>query len=282
MADGKALSKTMRIDLPPEDASQIRRRMLLTPQRDVPSHLRDPRDRQKGSADFQDFFDNIYDGVLITEGGGRIRDANPRAVQFLAYSNDELLKMFIDQVVSGLDSQVLESIETTLQKNRHVFIQGYCVKKDATTFPVDIAVNRLILGQSQFFCFFLRDISLRRETEELLLREHQALHSLKEAVLICDETGTIHFANPAALALWGFEEDVSLKGGELTSLIFDTEILSEVWQKVAAGESWGGILKLAAVREDDTHVAAGVTISPTYNQDDEFNGAVLTFTEAIG
>lgn len=282
MADKASLSKTMRIDLPPEDANQIRRRMLLTPKRDVPPHLRDPRENQKGSADFRDFLDNIYDGVLIADGGGRIRDVNPRAVKYLMYNRDELLKMFVDQVVSGLDSQVLESIETTLQKNQHVFIQGYCVKKDAATFPVDIAVNRLILGQSQFFCFFLRDITLRRETEELLLREHHALHSLKEAILICDETGNIHFANPAALALWGFDEDVSLKGGELTSLIFDTEILSEVWHKVAAGESWGGILKLAAVREDGTHVAAGVTISPTYNTEEEFNGAVLAFTEAIG
>lgn len=278
----KSLSKTMRIDLPPEDAHQIRRRMLLTPQRDVPQHLRDPRDKKLGTLDFQDFFDNVYDGVLIAEGGGRIREANPRAEHYLQYKREELAKMFVDQVVSGLDSQVLESIETTLQKNRHVFIQGYCVRKDAETFPVDIAVNRLVLSQSQFFCFFLRDISLRKRTEELLLREHQALQSLTEAVIIADEKGSIRFANPSALALWGFEADVSLDGGELTSLVVDVELLNDAWQKIATGETWGGMLTLAAVRDDDSHVVAGVTISPTYDAEDEFNGAVLSFSEAIG
>lgn len=278
----RSMIKTMRIDLPEEDVQQIRQRMLLLPERDASQDLSDPPSNHLGSPDFQDFFENSYDSVLITEDGGMIRDANPRAVQYLRYTRDELCQMDIVQVVSGIDESMLKEVEAALQTNRHVFIQGYGIRQDATTFPVDISVLLLSFGQKKHLCFFIRDVSRRHQTEELLLREHHALYSLPDGVLIVDEVGIIKFGNPAALALWGFDPDNSFEHGDLASLVIDTDKLQAAMNKVAEGETWGGVIKIAATHEDGSHVSVGVTISPTYDNDGGCNGAVLLLSEAIG
>ncbi len=278
----KMMTKTMRLDLPAEDSLQIRQRMLLLPERDTDQVLTDPPKKSLGSPDIVEFFENSYDGVLIAEPAGIIREANPRSVQFLRYPREELCKMFIDQVISGIDAKMLEAVDAALQTNRHVFIQGYCIRQDATTFPVDIAVSRMVFAQKNYLCFLLRDVSLRHKTEELLRREHHALCSLTDGMLIVDESGIIMFSNPAALALWGFDPDTSLEDGDLASLVLETDKLQQAMNRVASGETWGGVIKIAATNQDGSPVFVGMTISPTYDHENVCNGAVLLLSHAIG
>jgi len=110
----------------------------------------------------------IYDAVLITDSSGSVLECNHRAVDFLRYPHETLLGMPISRFICGVDDSVMSSIRKNLLEHRYTLIEGTCRRQDATTFPSEIAINRLDLEQSGRLCFFIRDVSVRKRAQEAL------------------------------------------------------------------------------------------------------------------
>ncbi|RMD73609.1 MAG: GHKL domain-containing protein, partial [Lentisphaerae bacterium] len=75
-------------------------------------------------------------------------------------------------LISGADPRTLETICSTLQNQRRIFIECYCSKRDNSVFPAEITVNMLSVQNRESLCFFIRNISSRIKTQEAL-REAQ-------------------------------------------------------------------------------------------------------------
>lgn len=130
---------------------------------------------------FQELLHSIYDGVLITKASGQIVDVNARAIRQLQYEQNELDKLNVLDIIVGANDQLLKTICKNIELNRFTLIDAYCIRKDKTTFPAEIATNRLILTKEGHLCFFLRDVTRRKKAEEELIQTVSKLKELDNA-----------------------------------------------------------------------------------------------------
>jgi len=117
---------------------------------------------------YQRLLECIYDAVLITDSKGVVLECNQRAIDFLKYMRDEILGVPVSQFICGVDESVLSSIRKNLLEHRYTLIEGSCQRSDETNFPSEIAVNRLDSGESGRLCFFIRNISVRKQAQDAL------------------------------------------------------------------------------------------------------------------
>ncbi len=120
------------------------------------------------ASDYQRLLQSVYDAVLITDANGAVREFNHRAVTFFRYTEDELLGMRVPRLIAGADDAVIGTIRKNLIEHRYTLIEGTCRRRDGSSFPSEIAVNRLDTEQEGRLCFFVRDISIRKRAQDAL------------------------------------------------------------------------------------------------------------------
>ena len=266
----KRLSKTMRIDIPPDVRAGWR---PAQQQAEVPTGT----PAVHGNSEFQQLFQSVYDGALITELDGRIVDANIRALEFLRYERAEVCRLNVLQVISGADAGTLKTLRESLDTDRFILIQAHCARRDASLFPAEIAVNRLQSGATRYLCFFVRDITLRRKAEEMLQTVHTAIQNAGTGIAIADSQGRLDYVNPAAAALWGFEQAETLRGQNVRGLLQEPERVETLIQAVLAGGRWTGEIK--ARRQDGTEFLVQVAAAANRDAEDQVAGMVLSFLD---
>ncbi len=212
-----ALSQTLRIDIlsedwpsdpgkPPQLAPHIRLRKKGDGRREPPEQ----------GAQFQELFQRIYDGALITQADGRVILANARGLEFLHLTAEQIGQISVRDIISGADSRLLDTISRNLELNRFTLLQAYCYRQDGSVFPAEIAVSRLDLAGQRYMCFFVRDITLRRAAEKSLRDERNLLRTLidrlPEIILFKDLEGRIVIGNNEAARLFGLAAAAELVG----------------------------------------------------------------------
>jgi len=130
---------------------------------------------------YQELLHSLYDGVLITKPSGQIVDVNARAINLLQYDQNELSRLNVMDIVIGANEQLLQTICKNIESNRFTLIDAYCIRKDKTTFPAEIATNRLVLTKEGHLCFFLRDVTKRKKVEQELIQTVSKLKELDNA-----------------------------------------------------------------------------------------------------
>ncbi len=167
---GNLSARTMRIDIDPEDveapvesAAQHQHYVDVSP-----SFIVRRETVRKRSDDYAKLLQSIYDGVLITDLKGRIIDLNTRAAEFFMRGEDQLAGSQVMDLMIGADDSLLESILNNLREHRFTLIEARCLRRDQTSFPAEIAVNKIDLDAEGQLCFFVRDISVRKAAQEAL------------------------------------------------------------------------------------------------------------------
>ena len=172
MANGRnEFSSTMRIDIPEDlilDANQesslTAKLHTLLPAADEPAGRRADRGFE---TKYEELLQNIYDAALITDLNGTIIDSNIRASQFFNFSKEEFYGLPILKLIANAEESLIRFICDSLADQRYVLVQAFCMRKNQTLFPVEIAVNMLRIPDTQL-CFFIRDITARQKAEDAL------------------------------------------------------------------------------------------------------------------
>ncbi|MFU8779800.1 MAG: ATP-binding protein [Kiritimatiellia bacterium] len=125
-------------------------------------------DQSASLNEYQRLLQSVYDAVLITDADGLVREFNHRAVTFFRYPESELLGMRVPRLIAGADDAVIGTIRKNLIEHRYTLIEGTCRRRDGSSFPSEIAVNRLDTKQEGRLCFFVRDISVRKRAQDAL------------------------------------------------------------------------------------------------------------------
>jgi len=227
-----------------------------------------------GADDYRFLFENAYDATLLTREDGRILVANARAEWILGCSEAALLKMSVQQIVSGMDASLLASINHELKTARFMRITAWCARSEGDPFPAEIAVNRLDHGGSIWLCFFIRDETIQRREEDELRTIHHAIQHAGTGIAVADVTGRLLHTNPAFRRLWRLEaaSDASLTLAGLLGDALAGAILQIVqpdgpptWTRElpvqAEGEDARWIQISAAVNTDSDNQATGVVLS---------------------
>ena len=133
---------------------------------------------QKNTADtLFNLIDDINEGLLLvdTDNEGQFVEVNNTAVKFLGYEREELLTMKLKNVVSNLElnSQrdwnqhaiTIKSQDGTITKT------GHFIRKDGSTFPVEMVISIRNVMEKDYQLTLIRDITQRlkeeKEKEEL-------------------------------------------------------------------------------------------------------------------
>ena len=237
-----------------------------------------PASRPLGGEEFQLLLQSIYDAVFITDPQGAIIGANVRAEQFFASTRAELCKKNVLDVMCGADQGLLNTILGSLENNRFVLIQALCRRTDETMFPAEISVSRLPLAGKMHMSFFIRDITLRKETEERLKTGYNALQNSGSGIAVADvEGGLAGYVNPSMLALLGLESADEAYAFNFRQFLRDEALAADMVAAAQAGDTWIGELEMK--RKDGAPFFAQASVAPNLNPDGAMTGLVISLLD---
>jgi PAS domain S-box-containing protein len=277
----KTSSTTMRIDIPPDMRDELLRLGGDRPKAKVRVEAARPpparAETRVGGADFQQLFQSVYDGAIIAETNGEIVDSNSRAQEFLKRTRNELRAASITDIISGADTSTVSTLNASLEVDRFVLIQAYCSRKDESIFPAEIAVNRLLVDNRHYLCIFIRDVTRRREAEEMLRTVHNAIQNTSAGIAITNRHGQIEYVNNATARFWGQDRREALIGKHLKDLFPEGTQAEDMVQTVMAGSSWTGEISLLSSEGAAVHIQ--VVAAANRDAEDQLAGMVMSLLD---
>lgn len=284
MPDDSHLMTTMRIDITPEALARAGKGAGVSTIKRPGGHttvIRIPSKKAAttriGGADFDQLLQNIYDGAVITDPHGEIHSANIRALQFFHCERESQMRGNVTALISGADASLLTTILQTLENDRFVLIQAYCLRRDGSLFPAEISVNRLPLSGSDCLSFFFRDITLRKEAEERLRTVNTAIQNASSGIAITDLKAVLTYCNPASLRLWNVADAEAALGRDMREFLAQPERVAEVIAAIDRREHFAGEVEIR--RPDGSLVDAHVSVAPNLNTDGELVGMVWSLLD---
>lgn len=273
------LSRTMRIDLIPDTSSEPvlgkKKRVEIA----VPTgkHPRVQVDAREKDSHYQELLQSVYDAALITDLSGKITDVNMRAVEFLQYERSELCGLSVFDIISGADKSLIQDIWQNLQETRFAVIEAFCFRSDGSLFPSEIAVNKLSLDEVRL-CFFVRDITVRRQKEEMLRTTYNAIQNSGNGIAITDLNGILEYVNPAVAVMWGYETAIELTNRDARDLFSDKKAADEMIGAVQQEDrTW--INEMKGARNGQGEFDVQISAACNRNTDGEPVGIVFSFVD---
>lgn len=120
-------------------------------------------------------FENAQDIILYTTEDGKIIDANKKAVTEYGYSYNELKTKNLKELRSSEYSKNLNN-DKMMDNDGSVF-ETVNIRKDGTSFPVEISTRSITINNEKLMIRIIRDITQRKkiESEVLYLANYDSL-----------------------------------------------------------------------------------------------------------
>jgi len=138
--------------------------------------------RLKSESDerFRILFDSSPDALIFATTNGDFIDGNPSAVEMFDCLNVEELKTLSPKCISPeyqldgwlSDEKARNMIRMALENGSH-FFEWELKKKDGTTFPADVLLTRIIIGDEVVILANVRDITKPKQIKQALLEAKQ-------------------------------------------------------------------------------------------------------------
>jgi PAS domain S-box-containing protein len=188
---------------------------------------KDKLDLEQGEALFRALFENSQEMIYISDFEGGFIDANPRALERLGYTRDEIQNLGfadlveMDELPRALDA-ALEVLKHGVSSGTHEF--RLKTKTNGTVW-VDVASVRLDRDGVPYATLGIaRDVTERKLAEQALLASEERFRSIfnnaAEMIFLYDQRGRFLDANDRALNALGYTRS------ELAELGFD-DLLDE-------------------------------------------------------
>jgi two-component system NtrC family sensor kinase len=176
--------------------------------------------------------DQSRDGIVVLDQDGKVYEANKQFAEMLGYTPEETAELHVwDWEYLYPRERVLEMIRTVDEAGDHFETQHR--RKDGSVYDVEISTNgAMFAGQKLIFCV-CRDITKRRQTEELF---RTVANSSPVGIYIVQDRKFI-LANPQFQKLIGYTEE-ELLGIDPLSLVLpeDRDTVREKAIEMLKGE----------------------------------------------
>lgn len=280
MSSKRDFSRTMRIDLipdvPTEPVDEKKERVVIATPGAVQGSQGEAR-TSGGDSRYEELLQSVYDAAIIVELDGTVADANVRAVEFFQYERDEICERSLFDLVSGADGELIAMLLENLQHERYALIQAYCVRRDGSFFPSEIAVNKLQLDEMHL-CFFVRDVTVRRQSEEMLRTEHNAIQNSGNGIAVANIDAHMEYVNPAVAMMWGYDNAEVMVGVDVRDLFSERQEAEDMIGAVMKDhDTWTSETK--ARTRDDREFDVQISAACNRNSDGEPVGIVFSFVD---
>jgi len=173
--------------------------------------LTSERDRAAAGHLYERVLANGRDIFALLDPSGRIVDANAAAVAAYGYSRDELLQLNVRDLRAPETLPALEQHWQAAARPGGLLVETVHVRKDGSTFPVEISSRAIDIDGELHHQSFVRDITERKRAEQTLQAERdraQRYLDIAGALLVgISPDGTITLINKAGCELLGYPQE---------------------------------------------------------------------------
>jgi len=171
--------------------------------------------------------ETIVDGVITISDRGLIETVNPAAENIFGYRLDELSGRNVSMLMPNPyrkehDGYLNNYLNTGEKKIIGIGREVTGLRKDGTTFPLELAISEMEVNGQRMFTGIVRDISQRKVTEdklrELFSRTKAILDTIVDGVITISDRGRIETVNPAAEKIFGYRLE-ELSGRNVSMLM---------------------------------------------------------------
>lgn len=133
------------------------------------------------------FLEAAPDGMVVTDVDGIIRVANTQAERMLGYSSGELVGLPIERLIPPdlrarhVHHRTAYNAQPTTRR-MGVGLDLAALRKDGSIVPAEISLRPMETPEGRFVVSAIRDVTERREAEELLRQQAEALVRSNEAL----------------------------------------------------------------------------------------------------
>jgi PAS domain S-box-containing protein len=127
------------------------------------------RELRESDARLRMFVDHATDGFFVHDGvTGAVVEVNQQACTSLGYTREELIGSATSLFDPGASGDLLEEITRRLAVGETVTFDSRHVRKDRTSFPVEVRIRAFTARGQTFNLALVRDTTARRELEDQL------------------------------------------------------------------------------------------------------------------
>jgi PAS domain S-box-containing protein len=135
---------------------------------------------EKGSKLFAKLFQNSGEGIMFFNQGAEIQMMNPRALEMFGYDEQELFGKPVEILVpkgekKNHDQYRDQYIQKPSPRQMGVGRDLEGVRKDGSTFPIEISLNYIKQDHETTIVAFITDITIRKESEKVLFKQQSEL-----------------------------------------------------------------------------------------------------------
>lgn len=173
--------------------------------------------------------ETAYEGIISADSRGNIIFWNRGAENIFRYSAEEIVGRPLATLMPGRFRKLHEKIFKNARMTGKLAAEGKSVelaglRKNSEEFPLELSLSRWETKEGLFFTGIVRDISLRKETEEALRESREKLHSvftnLQDVFYRTDREGRIILLSPSAAKMLGYESSDELIGMDITEVFY--------------------------------------------------------------
>ena len=118
--------------------------------------------------------------VFWIDAQGRIVFANHKAGKTLEYSPEELQTMTVFDIDAELTPAEWDAHWKAIRERKSTVVERRHRTKSGRIFPVEVSVSYMAFDGSEYTCSFVRDISERKEAEQTLKQQAEALQQINQ------------------------------------------------------------------------------------------------------
>ena len=162
---------------------------------------------QESEERFRSIAESANDGIISTDGSGKILSWNKAAERIFGYAAEEILgKPFASLLPAHYHGTHTLGLKRTVAGDGHDLVgktwelQG--LRKDSTEVPIELSLSTWKLDAKPYFTASVRDISERKRADKALRASESRLRFIIEmqstAIIIADSDHAVTFVNKAA------------------------------------------------------------------------------------
>lgn len=181
------------------------------------------------------------DALFWMTPDARIVDVNAAACRSLGYTREELLQLSVPDVDAHYNAEVWKHHFPELRQHGTLMFESEQRTKDGRVFPVEIVANYVHVGDEEYNCAFVRDITERKRAEqEQAEMETRVRQSQKMEAIGTLAGGIAHDFNNILSVILGYtelaldEEDHDKRSQDLEQVRLGAERAKELVKQILA------------------------------------------------
>lgn len=141
-------------------------------------------ERQESEERFRSVIEQTSEGIFLFDiETKRILEANTAFAQLLGYSQAEILKLGVYDLIAHDPESIARNIQRILRDKKYTISEWRYRRKDDSLVDVEVSASLIIYGGKKVLCSVVRDISERKQAQEALLKRQQFLRKQNKVLV---------------------------------------------------------------------------------------------------